>query len=144
MRAIRDNTDRTRFNGIDVFRCQLTAFVIAAAFAGLAGALLVPFNRAVSPGLLSWVKSSEPLMAVIIGGQYLFFGPVVGAAIFQFLQSFILEYTIYWPFIVGIIILFIILIMPQGVLGMLMGLKILRRGGDTETGAATGRTRDRE
>jgi branched-chain amino acid transport system permease protein len=117
LRAMRDNSVRTEFNGVDVIRCQLIAFVIASLFAGLAGALFAPFNRAVAPALLDWTKSAEPVNMTIIGGQYAFFGPIIGAAIFMGIQSFILDYTYYWPLIIGSILIVIILFFREGVIG---------------------------
>ena len=86
-------------------------------FAGLAGALFAPFNRAVTPALLDWTKSAEPVNMTIIGGQYTFFGPIIGAIIFNAIQSFILDYTYYWPFVIGLILIPIILFLPGGVVG---------------------------
>ncbi len=117
LRAIRDNSTRTEFSGVDINRVQLVAFVIACVFAGLAGALFATFNRAVSPGLLDWTKSADPVNMTIIGGQYTFFGPIVGAAIYIAIQSFILDFTIYWPFVIGAMTIAIILFLPGGVIG---------------------------
>jgi branched-chain amino acid transport system permease protein len=140
LRAIRDNPSRAEFSGVDIFRCQLVAFVIACVFAGLAGALFAPFNRAVSPGLLDWIKSSDPINMTLIGGQYTFFGPIVGAAIFLAIQTFILDFTIFWPFVIGCIIIPIILFLPGGIVGFL--LRHLRRDDSAsftkETSGATG------
>jgi branched-chain amino acid transport system permease protein len=115
--GIRDNSIRTAFSGVNIIRCQLIAFVIACIFAGLAGALFAPFNRAVTPALLDWTKSAEPVNMTIIGGQYAFFGPIIGSIIFNSIQSFILDYTYYWPFVIGLILIPIILFLPGGVVG---------------------------
>ncbi len=117
LRAIRDNTTRTIFNGVDVFRCQLVAFVIACMFAGVAGALFASFNRSVTPELLNWTKSAEAVNMTVIGGQYAFLGPLIGSAIFMAIQSFILDFTYYWPFVIGLILIPIILFLPGGVVG---------------------------
>jgi branched-chain amino acid transport system permease protein len=120
LRAIRDNSSRTEFSGVNILRCQLVAFIIACAFAGLAGALFAPFNRAVSPGLLDWTKSADPVNMTLIGGQYTFFGPIVGAVIFLTIQTFILDFTIFWPFVIGCIIIPIILFLPGGIVGFFL------------------------
>ena len=117
LRAIRDNTVRTQFNGVNVVRVQLVAFVIACIFAGFAGALFAPFNRAVSPQLLDFTSSAQPVNMTIIGGQYTFFGPVIGSAIFSAIQTLVLEYTYYWPFVIGVILIATILFLPGGVVG---------------------------
>ena len=79
--AIRENPERAEFVGINVRRYQLAAFVIAGAFAGLAGALFGIFNRGVFPDFAYWSKSAEVLIMVILGGMGHFWGPAVGAAI---------------------------------------------------------------
>lgn len=119
LRCMRDNPVRTEFNGINLTRYQLIAFVIAALFAGFAGALFTVFNRAVTPGLLDWTRSADPVIMTVIGGQFTFFGPFIGAIIFLFLQSFILQYTIFWPIIIGCILLLVVLFVPGGVVGTL-------------------------
>jgi branched-chain amino acid transport system permease protein len=119
MKAMRENTERTEFIGINIRRYQLIAFVIAAAFSGLAGALWAPFNRSVSPFMLTWIASGEPVMATILGGAYEFLGPVVGTFIYILLHSFILGFTYYWAIIIGIIILGVVLFLPGGILGFI-------------------------
>ena len=78
IKAMRENSERTEFLGINIARYQLIAFVIAAALAGLAGAIWVPFYRSVAPSYLTWIKSGEPVMAAILGGPSTFFGPDPG------------------------------------------------------------------
>ncbi len=68
IKAMRENSERTEFLGINIARYQLITFVIAAALAGLAGAIWVPFYRSVAPSYLTWIKSGEPVMAAILGG----------------------------------------------------------------------------
>jgi branched-chain amino acid transport system permease protein len=117
LKAMRENPERTEFVGINIRRYQLVAFVIAAAFAGLAGVLWAPFNRSVSPFMLTWIVSGEPVMATILGGPYVLLGPVVGTFIYILIHSFILGFTYYWAFILGCIILAVVLFLPGGILG---------------------------
>ncbi len=117
LKAMRENPERTEFLGINIQRYQLITFVIAAAFAGLAGAVWVPFYRSVAPSYLFWVKSGEPVMAAILGGASTFFGPVLGMFIMTFFHAYILGFTHFWPVIMGALILIIIFLLPGGVLG---------------------------
>ncbi|MFW6147652.1 MAG: branched-chain amino acid ABC transporter permease [Thermodesulfobacteriota bacterium] len=117
LKAMRENTERTEFVGINIRRYQLIAFVIAAAFAGLAGALWAPFNRSVSPFMLTWIVSGEPVMATILGGPQVLLGPVVGTFIYILIHSFVLGFTYYWAFILGCIIIAVVLFLPGGILG---------------------------
>jgi branched-chain amino acid transport system permease protein len=118
MRAIRDNADRTRFLGINVRRYMLINFVVAAMFAGLAGGLLGPFNRSVAPDLCNWHQSGVPVFMTVIGGPLGFLGPMIGSVIYTFLMAFVTGFTEYWPLVIGLIIIFVVLFIPGGVLGL--------------------------
>jgi branched-chain amino acid transport system permease protein len=117
IKAMRENSERTEFLGINIAKYQLITFVIAAAIAGLAGAIWVPFYRSVAPSYLTWIKSGEPVMAAILGGPSIFFGPIVGMFIMTFFHAWALGFTIYWPVIMGALILIIIFFLPGGILG---------------------------
>jgi branched-chain amino acid transport system permease protein len=115
--SMRENSERTEFLGINIAKYQLITFVIAAAIAGLAGAIWVPFYRSVAPSYLTWIKSGEPVMAAILGGPSLFYGPILGMFIMTFFHSWVLGFTIYWPVVMGALILIIIFFLPGGILG---------------------------
>jgi len=117
--SMRENSERTELLGINIARYQLITFVIAAAMAGLAGAIWVPFYRSVAPSYLTWVKSGEPIMAAILGGPSLFYGPILGMFIMTFFHSWVLGFTIYWPVVMGTLILVIIFFLPGGILGFI-------------------------
>ena len=119
MRAIRENADRTRFLGINVRRYMLINFIIAAMFAGLAGGLLGPFNRSVAPDLCNWHQSGIPVFMTVIGGPLGFLGPMIGSVIYTFLMAFVTGFTEYWPLTIGLVIIFVVLFMPGGVLGLM-------------------------
>jgi len=118
MRAIRDNTERTRFIGINVRKYMLINFVIAGMFAGLAGGLLGPFTRSIAPDLCNWQQSGVPVFMTVIGGPLGFFGPIIGSVIYTFLFAFITGFTEYWPLTIGLVIIFVVLYMPGGILGL--------------------------
>jgi branched-chain amino acid transport system permease protein len=117
LKSMRDNSERTEFLGINISRYQLVAFVIAAAYAGLAGVLWAPFYRSMAPSSLMWIKSGEPVMAAILGGPSLFFGPVLGMFIMTFFHAWVLGFTVFWPVVMGALILIIIFFLPGGILG---------------------------
>ena len=114
MRAIRENADRTRFIGINVRKYMLINFVVAAMFAGLAGGLLGPFNRSIAPDLCNWHQSGVPVFMTVIGGPLSFFGPMIGSVIYTFLMAFVTGFTEYWPLVIGLVIIFVVLFMPGG------------------------------
>jgi branched-chain amino acid transport system permease protein len=117
IKSMRENAERTEFLGINLARYQLITFIIAAALAGLAGAIWVPFYRSVAPSYLTWIKSGEPVMAAILGGPSIFYGPILGMFIMTFFHSWVLGFTVYWPVVMGALILIIIFFLPGGILG---------------------------
>jgi branched-chain amino acid transport system permease protein len=119
LQAMRENSERTEFLGIPIARYQLIAFVISASFTGLAGALWAPFYRSVAPSTLMWIKSGEPVMATILGGAGLFFGPVLGTFLITFVHAYVLGFTHFWPIIMGTLILIVIFLLPGGILGFI-------------------------
>jgi branched-chain amino acid transport system permease protein len=135
MRAIRDNADRTRFIGINIRTYMLINFAVAGMFAGLAGGLWGPFTRSVAPDLCNWQQSGIPVFMTVIGSPFAFFGPLVGAVIYTFLFAFITGFTEYWPLTIGLIITFVVLFMPGGVLGLIQEKIIAARTGTIEPGA---------
>lgn len=118
LRAIRENPVRAEFIGVAVRQYQLIAFVISGFFAGIAGTLFAFFNGSVFPDLAFWTKSAEPLVAVIIGGQYNFWGPVLGAVVFEGLEILITRSIRYWQLVLGGLVLLILLVFPQGLTGV--------------------------
>ncbi len=117
--TIRENPERAEFIGVDVRRWELIAFVIAGAFAGLAGGLLGIFNRGVFPDFAYWPKSSEVLIMTILGGMGHFWGPAVGALVLLVLNQQITSYTEYWPFVLGTILIVLLFVFPAGIVGTL-------------------------
>lgn len=119
LRMIRENQRRAAFLGINVRLCMLVNFVLAGTFAGVAGALWGPFQRSVSPVLLGWVQSGSAVFMTLIGGAGFLTGPLVGSAIYTFLNAYVTRLTVYWPLTIGLIILFLVLFLPGGLLSLI-------------------------
>jgi len=117
LRAIRENAERAEFSGIRVRRTIFLAFVVAGAFAGLAGALLAPLEQTVAPTAAHWTKSAEPVMAALIGGPFSFAGPIVGAVVYLGIKELIVRYTEYWLLVFGLVLLGVVLAFRGGLLG---------------------------
>ncbi|WP_028325236.1 branched-chain amino acid ABC transporter permease [Desulfatirhabdium butyrativorans] len=126
--AIRDNPVRCEAVGIPVYRHQLVAQVLAAGFAGIAGALFVVLEGSVFPDMLFWTLSLEILIMCLLGGWFRFWGPMVGAAIVVSLRTYVGAYTEYWTLILGVFLMFIIFFLPDGVLGLIDRLAHRRSG----------------
>jgi len=115
--TIRENPERAAFIGVDVRRYELAAFVLAGAFAGVAGGLFGIFNRGVFPDFAYWNKSAEVLIMTLLGGIHTFFGPAVGAAVLIWLNQQIVSYTQYWPLILGTLLIVLLFAFPGGIGG---------------------------
>jgi len=122
MRAGRDSPLRADAIGIDVKRIQWVAFVIAAVFAGLAGALYAFSKGSISPDTVAVGRSVDGLVMVLLGGLQTLAGPIVGAVTFTWLQDAVARNTDYWRALLGGIILLLVLVFPQGIAGFVGGL----------------------
>lgn len=117
LRGIRENENRAAFAGISVRRYRFLAFVISGLFAGLAGSLLGPLESTIGPDTAHWTMSAEPVMVTLLGGVFVFAGPIVGSVLFIALKEIIVRFTEYWLIWFGVIILLIVLGFRGGVLG---------------------------
>jgi len=122
LRAIRENPERAAFIGIPLRRYRLAAFVLSAAFAGLAGALVAPFGRTASPELLFWTKSAEPVLMSLLGGIKVFLGPLVGVVVYLWLRDLISSYLVdYWMLVMGGVVIALVLFFRGGIAGAAQG-----------------------
>jgi len=117
LQAIRDNPERAEFSGLNIKNFRLASFLTAGLFAGIAGAIFAPFQSIVTPDLLHWSKSAEPLLISILGGMYTFAGPLAGSVIFVLIKDWITGFTDYWMFWYGLLLILLIIYLPGGVMG---------------------------
>ena len=117
LRAGRDSPLRADAIGIDVKRLQWMAFVVAAVFAGLAGALYAFSKGSISPDAVGVGRSVDGLVMVLLGGVQTLAGPIVGAVTFTWLQDAVARNTDYWRALLGGTILLLVLVFPQGIAG---------------------------
>jgi branched-chain amino acid transport system permease protein len=130
LRAGRDSPLRADAIGIDLRRLQWAGFVVAGAFAGLAGGLFAFSKGSISPdSTMAVSRSIDALVMVLLGGVQTLSGPVVGAALFTWLQDTIARGTDYWRAVLGTAILVLVLVFPRGIVG---GLRALLAGKDPE------------
>ncbi|HXT78812.1 MAG TPA: branched-chain amino acid ABC transporter permease [Acetobacteraceae bacterium] len=126
--TVRDNPERAAFIGVNVRAYQLAAFVVAGTFAGFAGALYGIFSRGVFADYVFWSKSAEVMIMALLGGIGFFWGPSVGALALVWLNQWITDFTQYWPFVLGTILLILLFAFPGGIVGGLHDLWIRMRG----------------
>jgi branched-chain amino acid transport system permease protein len=120
LRAIRENRERAESLGVNVFGHQLLAFVFAGAFCAVAGSLFVVHDQSANPNLLNWTESGYPIFMAVIGGQFLFLGPAVGALIYEQGRDVVLSTVSDWQLVFGLMLLAIALFAPDGILGLLV------------------------
>jgi len=118
LQAIRDNEVRAVTVGYPVFRIQLAAFVISGGLTGLAGALMAHHTQYVSPTLLSWPQSGHFMFMVILGGVGRFWAGVLGALGLTLLEELFHAATVSWQFYVGLALLAVVLLAPNGLAGV--------------------------
>jgi branched-chain amino acid transport system permease protein len=117
LRASRDSALRAEAIGIHVRIQQWAAFIIAGAFAGLAGALFAYSKGSISPETLSVPRSVDALVMVLLGGVQSLAGPVWGAALFTWLEDSVSREIAYWRAAIGVAILLLVLAFPLGLGG---------------------------
>ncbi len=116
--SVRENPTRAGFVGINTRLMRWTAFVVAGTFAGVAGALFGMLHRGMFVESAFWTQSATVLIMTLLGGMFSFFGPAIGAATLFILQRLTNEYTEYWPTVLGVILIVILLFLPEGLAGL--------------------------
>ncbi|HUV99787.1 MAG TPA: branched-chain amino acid ABC transporter ATP-binding protein/permease [Gallionella sp.] len=118
--AIRENPLRAAAVGHNVQGYKLTAFVVAAAYAGLAGGLLGVMQAFMPPDAFMFDTSGQLVMQTAIGGRATLFGPLVGAAVWLFLQDFLqstLGLGATWKLVLGVVFVALVVFLRQGIIG---------------------------
>ena len=109
--------------GFDTFRYRLACYVIAGAMAAAAGWLMGNYNYFFSPEMMGWTRSGELIFMVVLGGAGSLFGPVLGAIVFILLEEMLSGATIYWPLILGAILVAVVLFARGGIEGVIAALE---------------------
>nr|WP_246478693.1 branched-chain amino acid ABC transporter permease [Kaustia mangrovi] len=115
----RQSPMRMRALGVDPFAYQLVAYCIAGAIAGLAGALLANQIEFVSPAYMSWQRSGDLIIMVVLGGMGTLTGPILGAAGYLALEEILSHITQHWRIIFGPLIILIVLFARGGAIRLL-------------------------
>jgi branched-chain amino acid transport system permease protein len=119
LRAARDHGRRAEAIGVNLRLHQWVAFVVAGFFAGIAGATFAFSKGSVFPNYVDVPMSVEPLVMVLLGGLQAFSGASVGAGVYKILDTVVTQYTEYWQFVLGAILVVVVLAFPRGILGAL-------------------------
>jgi branched-chain amino acid transport system permease protein len=139
IQGARSNDRRMRAIGFPTFRYRLTAFVIAGATCGLAGALLANHTGFISPATMHWTRSGDLIVMVVLGGMASSFGPLIGALVLLSLEEALpiairavasplfgdvaVRMAEYWQIVLGPMFLLVVLFARGGIDGLLVGLR---------------------
>ena len=139
IQGARSNDRRMRAIGFATFRYRLTAFVIAGAICGLAGALLANHTGFISPATMHWTRSGDLIVMVVLGGMGSSFGPLIGAVTLLSLEEALpvlirvvasplfgdaaLRMAEYWQIVLGPLFLLVVLFARGGIDGLLAGAR---------------------
>lgn len=116
--AVRDQEERVRFLGYDPANIKIVAYVVAAFFAGIAGALFTPIVGIISPADIGVVPSIAFLIGVAIGGRSTLLGPVLGAIGVAWAQTtFSEQFPSGWIYLQGILFIVVVGFLPAGLAG---------------------------
>jgi branched-chain amino acid transport system permease protein len=129
--AIRDNPLRAAALGHNIHGYKLTAFVVAAAYAGFAGGLLGLMQGFMPPDAFMFDTSGQLVMQTAIGGAGTLFGPLVGAAVWLYLSDFFqntLHLGATWKLVLGVVFVLLICFLRRGIVGAIVDLYRLATG----------------
>lgn len=115
LRMVRDNPDRAKFLGVNVWRIKLLAFVLAGGFAGVGGIIMALLVSGAFPEFTYWTMSGEAVFMVLMGGVNTFVGPVLGAALLLGFNDVITRVTDHHGLALGAIILLFALVFKHGI-----------------------------
>lgn len=118
LRAIRDNPAKAETLGIGVTRYRWLAFVISAVYAAVGGVLLGPPTGNVDPTLAYWTHSGNLVFMTLLGGFESFFGPILGAFVFIYVQNWVMSVFPYWRLVFGAILAVVVICAPGGLMGL--------------------------
>ena len=123
--AIRDSEQRVLFSGYSPSTYKLFVFVVSAGLAGLAGMLYVPQVGIITPAQIGVLPSLEMVIWVAVGGRGTLVGAIIGAVGVNFGRSILTNYfPELWPFFLGGLFIAVVLIFPDGLVGLMRRLNI--------------------
>jgi ABC-type branched-subunit amino acid transport system permease subunit len=126
IRLIRENEERAAFLGYRTFYSQLGLFVLASFAAGLAGGLSALSTKFVSLDNINIEVSFAVIMITFIGGPLSFWGPALGSVFYIIFQSWLASMTDRWMLFMGILFVFMVLYLNQGLISLFYKIKMLK------------------
>ncbi len=123
LRGIRENSVRMPAIGAPSAAHIRKVYTMSAAIAGIAGALLAQTTSTVSLGVLDFQRSADVLVMLVLGGAGMLYGGLLGAIIFMVARDqFSGINPQYWYFWIGLLLVAVVMLLPNGILGGLSQL----------------------
>jgi branched-chain amino acid transport system permease protein len=116
--AVRSNEKRAAFLGYNTHRVKLANFVLAAALAGVAGALWAIDNSFVSTDSIDLSFSTTVIIIAFLGGSTWFWGPMIGSVVYIAASDWLSALTAHWQILLGLAFIFMVLFAPGGIAGL--------------------------
>jgi branched-chain amino acid transport system permease protein len=122
--GVRDNAMRVDYLGFKVPQTKAVVYVVAGAFAGVAGSIFALFqNLIAADSAFSILVSFGAVINTLVGGLGSFFGPVCGAAIMQILEEVTTRFTDRVELVAGLILILVIMFAPMGFMGFIRSIR---------------------
>jgi branched-chain amino acid transport system permease protein len=115
LKGVRDQPRRMAALGFNPWLIRWITFIYAGFWGGVSGLLYVYYHKYIHPTSLSTTSSAEALLGVIAGGSGTLGGPIVGAAVVLLIKNYASAYVERWNMLLGLVFLFIVLVMPAGI-----------------------------
>jgi ABC-type branched-subunit amino acid transport system ATPase component/ABC-type branched-subunit amino acid transport system permease subunit len=119
LKAMRDNEIVAQASGVNIKQYKISAFIISAVYAGIAGELYAHASGYISPDIFNWSVSVQVLVMLLFGGIATFIGPVIGAGVLTLLPELIKGYQDFSLILYGIILIVCLAVMPKGIMGLI-------------------------
>jgi branched-chain amino acid transport system permease protein len=118
LRGIRENWVRMPAIGAQSRAHIRTAYTISAFMAGIAGAVIAQTTQSVALESISFQRSADVLVMLVLGGAGRLYGGLVGATIFLIARDqFSGIAPQYWYFWIGVLLVMVVTFLPNGILG---------------------------
>ena len=101
--------------GYQVGRIRVSAFLVAGAVAGAAGAIYPFVNQYIGPTSVHWSMSAALIIMAVIGGVGSLYGGYLGTLVYLFVQTEVSSYTDRWQLVIGLIFVATVILMPNGI-----------------------------
>lgn len=118
--AIREAELAAEVSGVNTFRCKLVAFGISAFIAGIIGGIYAYWMTFLYPGdAFSVLITMRMIIMAFLGGAGTLLGPVIGASFLAAVEEILwAEFKYSYLIIVGFIVVFVVLVLPRGIVGL--------------------------